>query len=305
MNILHVKYAYEVAKAGSLSKASENLLIAVPNISRSIKELEASLGITIFDRTAKGMSLTAQGEEFMEYAKAILKQIDQLENIYKNSAQKKLRFSISVPRACYISEAFAQFSVTLGKEPVEIFYRETNSQVAIDNIFSHDYKLGIVRYNKDYDHIFKDMLEEKGLNYEIVAEFSYKLIMSADSPLANLENITYDDLSEYIEISHADPYMPSLPVSKNEKENGENIKRHIFVFERASQFDLLSQNPETFMWVSPASDEVLKRYNLVQKECKENNKIYKDMLIHKKDYTLSKLDNMFITKLCEAKRKYL
>jgi len=42
MNILHMKYAVEVAKAGSLNKASEALLIAVPQISRSIKELEAA-----------------------------------------------------------------------------------------------------------------------------------------------------------------------------------------------------------------------------------------------------------------------
>ena len=62
MNILHMKYAYEVARAGSLSRASEVLLIAVPNISRSIKELEADLGITIFDRTTKGMRLTPEGE---------------------------------------------------------------------------------------------------------------------------------------------------------------------------------------------------------------------------------------------------
>ena len=58
MNILHMKYAVEVAKLGSLSKAAETLLIAQPNLSRSIKELEADLGITVFSRSAKGMVLT-------------------------------------------------------------------------------------------------------------------------------------------------------------------------------------------------------------------------------------------------------
>ena len=65
MNILHMKYAVEVAKAGSINKASENLLIAQPNLSRSIKELETDLGISIFDRSAKGMVLTPDGEEFI------------------------------------------------------------------------------------------------------------------------------------------------------------------------------------------------------------------------------------------------
>ena len=68
MNILHMKYAVEVAKLGSLNKAAENLMIAPPNISRSIKELEADLGITIFQRSAKGVVLTPDGEEFLDNA---------------------------------------------------------------------------------------------------------------------------------------------------------------------------------------------------------------------------------------------
>ena len=109
MNILHMKYAYEVSKAGSLSKAAESLVIAAPNLSRSIKELEAELGITIFDRTSKGMTLTADGEVFMDYARNILSQIENLERVYKNNSKNKKVFSVSVPRASYISDAFAKF----------------------------------------------------------------------------------------------------------------------------------------------------------------------------------------------------
>lgn len=306
MNILHMKYAYEVARAGSLSKASEALLIAVPNISRSIKELETDLGIVIFDRTTKGMSLTPEGEEFMNYAKNILSQIEQVEKIYKSGAPKKQKFSISVPRACYISNAFAEFSKTLSKDGAEIFYKETNSQRTINNLLNHDYKLGIIRYAENYDKYFKAMLEEKGFCYEMVTEFTYQIIMSEDNPLALKETITFDDLAKYIEIAHADPYVPSLPLSKVIKEElPNNVERRIFIFERASQFDLLSKNPETFMWVSPTPDDVLKRYNLVQRKCADNKKIYKDLLIYKNDYKLTELDNKFITALCDSKRKHI
>jgi len=308
LNILHMKYAVEVAKAGSLSKASDTLLVAVPNISRSIKELEADLGITIFARTTKGMELTPEGEEFMNFAKGILSQIDQVEQFYRegSSAAKKQKFSISVPRACYISEAFAEFSKSLSREAAEIFYKETNSQRTIRNILNHEYKLGIIRYAENYDKYFKAMLEEKELAYELVTEFSYSLIMSAESPLASKEEITYEDLVDYIEIAHADPYVPSMPLSKVVKEElPDNIDRRIFIFERASQFDLLHKNPETFMWVSPAPKSLLERYHLVQKKCVDNNKIYKDILIYKKGYKLSKLDRQFITELCESKRRNL
>ncbi|MBQ7961808.1 MAG: LysR family transcriptional regulator [Clostridia bacterium] len=306
MNLLHMKYAVEVAKAGSLNKAAETLLIAAPNVSRSIKELEADIGISIFERTTKGMELTPEGEEFINYAKGILNQIDEVESFYKKGSAKKQRFSISVPRACYISEAFSQFSKSLSKEAAEIFYKETNSQRTIRNILEHDYKLGIIRYAENYDKYFKSMLEEKGFCYELVTEFTYSLIMSADSPLAKKEEITFDDLADYIEIAHADPYVPSMPLSKVVKEElPDNVDRRIFIFERASQFDLLSNNPETFMWVSPAPESLLKRYNLIQKKCIDNKKIYKDVLIYKNGYKLSKLDRQFITELCESKRKYL
>ena len=306
MNLLHMKYALEVAKSGSINKAAEVLMVAAPNVSRSIKELETYFGITIFQRTQNGTKLTPEGEEFINYAKGVLRQIDEIERFYKTGAPKKQKFSISVPRACYISEAFANFSKSLSKEAAEVFYKETNSQRTIHNMTEHDYKLGIIRYAENYDKYFKSMLEEKGFQYELVTEFTYSLIMSADNPLAKKEVITFDDLTEYIEIAHADPYVPSMPLSKVVKEElPDNIDRRIFIFERASQFDLLSLNPETFMWVSPAPQSLLKRYNLVLKKCADNKKVYKDVLIYKNGYKLSKLDRQFITELCESKRKHI
>lgn len=306
MNILHVKYAVEVAKRGSLNKASEILLVAQPNISRSIKELEADVGITIFERTTKGMVLTPDGEEFINYAKGILNQIDAVENMYKNGHVKKQKFSISVPRACYISDAFSQFSKKLGDKPCEIFYKETNSKRTINNILTHDYKLGIIRYAENYDKYFKQMLEEKGLLYELVTEFSYCVIMSEKNKLAKKENVKFSDLTDLIEIAHADPYVPSLPLSKVTKEEfTDDIERRIFVFERASQFELLMENPNTFMWVSPVPEKILKKYNIIQKKCVDNKKVYKDVLVYPKGYKLTQLDKEFIKELNNAKNKYI
>lgn len=306
MNILHMKYAVEVAKAGSLSRASETLLIAQPNISRSIKELEADLGITIFERTAKGMTLTHDGEEFIGYAKSIIKQIEDVEKLYKESSPGKQRFSISVPRVSYISEAFALFSKTITGASAEIFYNETNSRRAIDNILNNDYGLGIIRYPANHDESFKTMLEEKGLNYELITQFSYQLVMSKDNPLAEKEEILLSDLKDYIEISHADPYVPSLSLSKLIKEEQTTeCERKIYVFERASQFELLSENPETFMWISPAPTKTLERFHLVQKPCMENKRQYKDMLIYRNGYSLTALDKQFITILINTRRQYV
>ena len=301
-----MKYAVEVARLGSLNKAAETLMIAQPNISRSIKELEADLGITIFTRSAKGMELTPDGEEFMDYARDILHRIDKIEKSYRDGSHKKRKFSISVPRACYISAAMVEFSKSIGDDPVEIYYKETNSKKTIKKLLENEYKLGIIRYSENYDKYYKDMLDGKGLSYELVAEFSYDLIMSRDNPLTQKETISYEDLYDYIEIAHADPYVPTLSMSKVFREElPDKVRQRIFVFERASQFDLLSENPRTFMWMSSASQKMLDRYGLVKRACEGNKKVYKDVLIYHKGYKLSKLDRQFITDLCESRRKFL
>ena len=306
MNILHLKYAVEVANTGSINKAAENLYMNQPNLSRAIKELEDSLGITVFERTSKGMKVTPDGEEFLGYARKILKQIDEVESIYRHGRSGKQRFSISVPRACYISDAFARFTKKIGGGSMELFYKETNSMRAINNILHSDYKLGIIRYASNYDKYFKNMLDEKELAYEMITEFQYVLVMSAKHPLAGVEQVKMVDLEPYTEIAHADPYVPSLSFAAVKKEElPDNIQRRIFVFERASQFELLRTNTDTFMWMSPVPSTLLDCYRLVEKRCDENKKMYKDLLIYRKDYKLSQLDELFITELCSSKRKYI
>ena len=307
MNIQHLKYAVEIAKYGSISKASEALYVAQPNLSRAIKELEKDLGIVIFDRSAKGIVLTPDGELLVQQAKSVLRHIDEIEDMFHENKSGKSIFSISVPRASYISHAFAEFSKSLSaEEQCEVYYKETNALRAINNILHADYKLGIIRYSSRYDKYFKDMLEQKGMSYELIAEFNYVLITSKDSPLAELDVPRLNDLTDYIEIAHADPYVPSVSMAEVRKEElPESVKRRIYVYERGSQFDTLAANPDTFMWVSPVPQEELDRYNLVQRPCPDNKRVYKDVLVYPEDYILTALDRKFITELCNARRKYL
>lgn len=302
---MHLKYAVEVAETGSINKAAEKLYIGQPNLSRAIKELEATLGVAVFERCPKGMIPTAEGETFLKYAKTILKQVDEVEGMFKNGNIQKKRFSLSAPRASYVADAFARFSNALINEnDVEVLYKETNSSRTLKNVQQDDYKLGIIRYAEDYDMHYKNLLDDKDFEYEVITTFSYELLVSEESELAKKDDVSFGDLHDYIEIAHADPFVPSLSSAQVKKyELSDDIKKRIFVFERASQFEILSQNPDTFMWVSHIPESLLKRYGLMQKKCKENTKIYKDVLIRKKGYKLTELDSLFITELCKAKRE--
>lgn len=252
MNFLHLKYAIMVAETGSISKAAEKLYVAQPNVSRAIKELESDLNITIFERNSKGMIVTPEGEQLIHYAKRILRQIDDMEKIFKYQKKKNV-FSISVPRASYISDAFVEFSKCLNNiDNAEVYYKETNAYRVINNVINEEYNLGILRYYINHDRYFKDIIEKKELKCELINQFKYVLIFNKNSALAENKEIHYSDLKDFIEIAHGDPYVPSLSTNELVKtELSEEVSRRIFVFERASQFELLANNEETFMWVSP------------------------------------------------------
>lgn len=303
MNIQYLKYALEVAKHKSISKASRELFMGQPNLSRAIKELEDDLGIIIFERNSKGITPTPDGEEFLQYAKRILSQIEEVEDIYKIGKKKTSHFSACVPRAGYISYAFAELSKNIDtSNPAEIFYKETNSMRTINSVVKGDYNLGIIRYLTTFEKYFESLFLEKNLIAETITEFSYVLAMSKNNPLAEKKHIKPEDLKDYIEIAHADPYVPSLPVIDVKKaEMSEFVDKRIYVFERASQYMLLETVPNTFMWISPMPDEMLSQHNLIEKGCSFVKKKYKDVLIYRQGYKLSDLDKDFIANVHKAK----
>lgn len=307
MNIIHMKYAIEVARVGSINKASENLGMAQPNISRAIKDLEADLGITIFDRSAKGMNLTPDGKDFIAYAQKILNQLTDLENMFKGGLPNKQRFSISAPRAGYIADAFANFSHNISKDAAEILLDETSTYNTINKVLSSDCRLGIIRYDEAADKFFREMLEESELEYETIAVFKYTVVASEKSELAKLEKISKADLKSMIQITHTDPYAATLSASDahNKEDKIENADRCIYLLDSAAQLELLGENSETFMWVSPMPEKLLNRYGLVQIDCEGNEKVYKDVLIYRKGYKMNELDNAFIAELKTAVEKYL
>ncbi len=301
-NILQLKYAVEVERTGSISRAAESLYMNQPNLSKAIRDLENDLGITIFARTAKGVVPTEQGREFLSYAKNILAQIAEMETLYKPAAGSKLRFDICVPRASYISYAFTEFIRALDPDAdIGINYRETNSMRAIKNVADAVNNLAVVRYQALYESYFLNALSERKLQYGPVWEFSYLALMSRAHPLAGVPVLEFPMLQRYTEIIHGDLSVPALPVAQaRQLARANEKKKTIAVYERGSQFELLSRIPSTYMWVSPMPHDVLDCFRLVQKRCTASQNTYKDILITRAGYRHTREDKLFIQKLRES-----
>lgn len=303
MNILHLKYAVEVAKTQSISKAAENLYMGQPNLSRAIKELEESLGITIFHRTSKGIITTPDGDEFLQRAKKIVEQIEEVEEIYRDGKMRKLTFSVCVPRAGYFTQAMAKFARTLSQaDPTEISYTETNTVSAVSAVSRGDCSIGFARYCTRFEKSFEDLLAEKKLISETVAAFTPVIVTKKDGLLAKLEKIYTENLSECFEITFGDSYSPALS-DDSKKSNVVHSDKRICVYDSATAYSLLEKLPNSFMYGSPFPKSIAQHYGLIDKTAVHRDLLCKDVLIYRREYKLSELDKKFITEVCNAKRE--
>ena len=294
MNILHMKYALEVAKSGSLNRASEKLFVAQPNLSRAIKELEQELGVAIFERSAKGMRLTHDGEEFIRHAMDITAHIDKVEQLYKHRSAPQQRFSLCSPKVAYMSESFIQFASELDKMTTEAVYYETSSANVLKCIQEYDYKLGMVRCAASHEKFYKSLFESKGLCYRPLAEVSYVLVMNKDCPLASKERVLLEDLANYSEIIHGDPLDPEAQAAGKIANLPNYVRREYRVFDRSIQFGMLARYTTCFMWASCIVPSLIERYNLTWRKCDDVNETYKDFLIYRENYHLTDADRLFI-----------
>lgn len=305
MNTQHLKYAIEVERTCSITQAAENLYMGQPSLSKAIKDLEDSLGYSIFERTSKGVTPTQKGIEFLSYARNIMHQIEKMEALSDSASTNTQTFNISIPRGSYIADAVTSFVSDLDiSKGINVNVQETNSLQVVNNIIDGPFNIGIIRYQTEYENYFFDYLTEKQLRYEPLWEFELLILMSENHPFAHKDTIDYNELNDYIEITHGDtaiPYLMQGNISKTNK--NEKMAKCIYVYERCSQYDLLSTISSTYMWVSPIPDKWLNRYHLIQRKCKAPGNRYKDIFIYPKDYKLTPLDRKFIDKLSETKNE--
>lgn len=304
MNTLYFKYAIEIEKAGTITKAAENLYMAQPNLSKAIKELETCLGYSIFDRTAMGMVPTEKGKSFLHYARNITSQIDELERLSEHNRDDVQSFRISIPRGSYIANSFTEFVLALNMDGgINTNIQETNSMQAIENVYEEKFNLGIIRYQSIYENYFTNYLKSKHMQYEPIWQFEYVLVMSKKHPLAQVPNIDASMLSEYVEISHGDNDIPYINSYNDINDATDDISKTIYVYERGIQFELLASVTNSYMWVSPIPESYLEKYGLIERACKVKKNKYKDAFIYRNGYKFTELDNLFKDKLSKSKKE--
>lgn len=293
MNLLHLKYAVEVANAGSISKAASNLFMNQPHLSKIIKDLEENMNIVIFERTSKGVVVTKKGQEFIEQAKNIIMQVEQLEAKYKGYDDQSINLDLCVSKACYIEDVFIDYlsKINFKDKNIKVNYHEDNTFETIKKVSEGEADIGIIRFFAGENNYFINILNSKDLEYEEVSKFDYCLLLNRDNKLAFQDKISLANLSQLTEIVYGDEQLPFKKTNSN---------KTITIYHRGIQYKLLKRLVHTYMWSSPVPDYFLKKYDLVMKECSDYRLSGSDLLIKRKGYRLTKDDQDFID---EMKRK--
>ena len=107
MTLQQLQQIVTIADSGSMNEAAKKLFVSQPNLSAVVKDVEEEIGITIFLRSNRGIVITAEGEEFIGYARQVLQQYELLENRYVGQAVKK-KFSVSMQHYSFAVKAFVE-----------------------------------------------------------------------------------------------------------------------------------------------------------------------------------------------------
>lgn len=238
MTLQQLKYVITISKSGSMHTAADELFITQPNLSKAIKDLELEMGITIFNRTNKGVLLTDDGTKFLSYARQVVEQANLLEDIYKNKESIKRIFAISSQHYGFVVNAFVKLVETLGKDIYEFSLRECKTYDVINDVKDGRSELGVIYFSRFNSEIMKKVISSNGLSYEFLFEAKPHVLLSKNHPLANKERLTLDDLDAYPRLSYDQGLNNSFYYSE-EPHALESVSKAIVVSDRATLFNIL------------------------------------------------------------------
>ena len=197
MTLSQLTYVITVASSSSMNEASKKLFISQPSISATIRELEEEIGINIFIRSNRGISLTPEGEEFVGYAKQVVTQYELIENKYITGGKIKKRFSVSAQHYAFAVDAFAKMVEEFGMDGYDFAMYETKTYDVIQDVKKFKSEIGILYLNDFNRKIITKLLDENELEFHPLLDCGVYAYMWKKHPLAKKKRVTFDELNLY------------------------------------------------------------------------------------------------------------
>ncbi|MDE5983847.1 MAG: LysR family transcriptional regulator [Eubacterium sp.] len=197
MTIQQLHYIITISELGSINKASEILYVSQPSLTSAIKELEKELGILIFHRSGRGVSLTNDGVEFLLYARQLYQQYESILDKYGKNGSLKKKFGVSTQHYSFAVKSFVELVKKFNTSEYEFAVRETKTREIIEDVNTSKSEIGII-YLSDFNRkVILKILKTNGLKFNKLIDCDAFVYLWKGHPLANHKSIHFEELNDY------------------------------------------------------------------------------------------------------------
>ena len=226
MTLQQLKYADRVAATGSISEAARKLFVSQPTLTEAVRTLEEELRIAIFNRSAKGVTVTREGEEFLASARQILDDAARIQEKYTGKAVRRPQFAVSCQHYAFAVEAFMEVVRECGAESYDFTLRETVTSEIIDDVARLRSEIGVMYLSRRNERALAKILKKEDLSFEELFVSRPHVFLGRRHPLAKKKlGVTPKELDDYPFISFeqgvenalyfAEEVMPAIDRKKN------------------------------------------------------------------------------------------
>lgn len=238
MRIQQLQYVIKIVETGSMNEAAKQLYITQPSLSNAVRNLETEMGIQIFIRNPKGITLTKDGMEFLSYARQILEQTALLEERYKGDNTSRELFSVSSQHYAFVVNAFVALFNSTDMTQYELFLRETRTWEIIDDVKNFRSEIGVLFLNSYNRDVLTKLFDDNSLIATTLFTTTPHIFVSKSNPLANRKKLSMKDLEDYPYLSYDQGLHNSFYFSEEMMSQIPHPKS-IVVSDRATLFNLM------------------------------------------------------------------
>ncbi len=196
LTLQQLRYFIEVAAEGSISAAADLLYVAQPTMSAAMKDLEARVGRALLVRSARGVTLTVDGTEFLGYARQVVEQVALLEQRYLGRPPSRRLLGVSAQHYSFAVDAFVRVVKAIGAAEYEFSLRETRTWDIIEDVRTLRSEIGILYRNEFNGRVIDKLLRDAGLVFHPLFLAAPHIFISRGNPLASRAHVTLDDLAD-------------------------------------------------------------------------------------------------------------
>lgn len=204
MTLQQLRYLIAIAEYGSINAAANNMYASQSNLSTAVHDLESELGITIFTRSNRGVTLTNDGTELLGYARQVIEQADMLEERYlSNMGPRSERLAVSSQHYYFSVQAFTLTCEELSDEGVpaveeyDFVLRECATGQIIEDVRTFRSEIGILYMDDFNSRVLSRAFDEANVTFTQLFEAQPHVFVGAHHELAGRESLSFEDLEPY------------------------------------------------------------------------------------------------------------